>query len=116
MVRPADGIVELTKQLALLANQQPGVADDVDEQDVSNLEPERAFGFSKHKTDECKIPSNETTARSKCSLKLPLALAAVAASLCEARRWCVYIARVAHRDAATKTDRVTSRPWQTLFE
>ncbi len=55
MFRPADGIVELTKQFALLANQQPGVADDVDEQDVSNLEPERVFGFGAHKVDECKI-------------------------------------------------------------
>src|SRR6266404_5257967 len=70
MFRPADGIVELTKQLALLANQQPGVVDDVDEQNVSNLKPERAFGFSVHKVDECKIANSETTARSICSLKL----------------------------------------------
>ncbi len=48
MFRPADGIVELTKQLALLANQQLGVADDVDEQDVSDFEPEIAFGLGGH--------------------------------------------------------------------
>src|SRR5260370_5432109 len=90
MFRPADGIVELTKQLALLANQQPGVADDIDEQDVSNLEPERAFGFSRHKVDECKIASNETTARSTCSLKL-------------------HCSRLALRDAAQKMFRRAMR-------
>src|SRR5260370_33370131 len=90
MFRPADGIVELTKQLALLANQQPGVADDIDEQDVSNLEPERAFGFSRNKVDECKIASNETTARSTCSLTL-------------------HCSRLALRDAAQKMFRRAMR-------
>jgi TolB-like protein len=43
---------------------------DEHEQYVSNLEPESVFGFSGHKVDECKIATNETTARSTCSLKL----------------------------------------------
>ena len=80
MLRPANGIIELTKQLALLANQQLGVADDVDEQDVSNLEAEKALGFSGHKADECKIANSETTARSTFSLKFLVPLAAPEAS------------------------------------
>ena len=41
MFRAANDVIQLGKELALLANQQPGIAYDVDKQDVSDLKPER---------------------------------------------------------------------------